>query len=72
MSKPTWDDAPPWAKWLAADNTVGEQDEYWIWFEEEPVIMQGAFWYSYEGQWEQDKRFCSRGVDWSSSLEHRP
>jgi len=72
MSKPNWSDAPSWANYLAADSCPGHQDEYWIWFESEPVIMHGDYWYSYEGAWKQDKRFPSRGVDWKNSLEPRP
>lgn len=72
MSKPSWFDAPSWAKWLAADSTDSGTDEYWVWFECEPVVMQGNYWYAYEGRWEQDKGFPSRGVDWRNSLEARP
>jgi len=33
MNKPNWNDAPPWADWLAMDS-----DEQWYWHAYEPQL----------------------------------
>lgn len=38
MSKPSWDDAPEWANWLAMD-----ADGTWFWFEDEPISIFAGF-----------------------------
>lgn len=38
--KPSWDDAPSWAQWLAMDG-----DGTWFWFEEQPYFL------AVEGEW---------------------
>jgi len=76
--KPSWDDAPSWAQWLAMDG-----DGWWGWYEVEPVWDEG------EGQWiidlaedDDEPEYESvsggpdeSGIDWDfaySTLEHRP
>lgn len=39
--KPSWDEAPSWAQWLAMDN-----DGYWLWYENKPC------WKHSLGEWE--------------------
>jgi len=39
MSKPSWNDAPQWANWLAMDS-----DEGWYWYEDEPLIGKFDMW----------------------------
>lgn len=38
MAKPSWDDAPDWAGWLAQDGTGA-----WFWYERRPTL------YTYDG-----------------------
>lgn len=40
MSKPSWDDAPEWANWLAMD-----EDGDWYWHKKEPYF-NGVEWLS--------------------------
>jgi len=37
--KPSWDDAPSWAQWLALDG-----DGEWYWYEVEPMLMPSGNW----------------------------
>lgn len=39
--KPSWDDAPPWAKYLSWDE-AGDGGSPWKWHEEEPTIPASA------------------------------
>lgn len=73
--KPSWDDAPEWAQWLAMDG-----DGRWVWYETEPFFNQS------DDTWEQP--FNSEnaaeyvtgipdcdGIDWDQAfdtLEARP
>ena len=42
MSKPSWDDAPEWANWLAMDS-----DGVFIFHENRPVfLIKDLFWFS--------------------------
>lgn len=73
--KPSWDDAPEWANWLAMDG-----DGEWIWYKDEP------YWEGIDAQWHVDTDDtpltesagygpdCD-GEDWDfaySTLESRP
>lgn len=62
MSKPSWDDAPEWAQWLAQD-----QDGSWWWFEWAPQRQQEAWNFGGKAQ-------IAKGefLDWEESLEARP
>ncbi|XQA74642.1 hypothetical protein ACM9XA_03635 [Xanthomonas sacchari] len=61
MSKPSWDDAPDWAQWLAMD-----ADGQWYWYESKPE------WHF--GTWETKAAHVSAGSSDSAidSLEQRP
>lgn len=61
--KPSWKDAPEWAKYLAMD-----EDGTWTWFEEKPEIFTHASQY---GSWVSDKRWQIARV-WQETLEQRP
>lgn len=72
INRPSWDDAPEWAQWLAQDEG-GE----WFWFEA-PVKMEEeeGEWFEKEGE---DGRIdrASRGTtpaghNWRDTLEPRP
>jgi len=63
MSKPSWNDAPEWAMYLAKD-----ENGVWTWFEHEPRQSDGGWWYSFLGRMEE---VCDEG-DWKASLEKRP
>lgn len=61
--KPSWDDAPYWAEWLAMDG-MGE----WFWFESMPRPHESGVWESYERVQE-----AGRPVrEFALSLERRP
>ena len=63
--KPSWNDAPEWANWLAMSD-VG----VWTWFEKEPSISYGMGYYFAEhgGEWED----VINDMDWTDSLESKP
>lgn len=72
--KPSWDDAPDWAMFLA-------QDEYgaWGWYESKPVVFDGYCWdiEKYQDKWCRPKNFdaFSRFMinsKWRETLEARP
>ena len=63
--RPSWNDAPEWANWLAMD-----ADGEWYWFEREPEI-EGDGWDQDKGMSENRHELAS--VDsWTRSLERRP
>ena len=65
MTKPSWDDAPEWAEWLAMD-----QDSEWWWFENEPGGDDNAEWLPNGGS-QRAKITCCEDT-WTESLEPRP
>lgn len=60
--KPSWNDAPEWAQYLAAD-----KDGAWYWYESEPKPGQVAFIPEYFT--DTDHALL---LNWESSLESRP
>ena len=63
MSKPSWDDAPDWANYLAMD-----VNGKWWWFEHEPALTIGS-WLPIGGRVQVAK---GPMVDYSETLEERP
>jgi hypothetical protein len=70
--KPSWNDAPEWAQWLAQD-----KNGLWNWFEIEPYpyIETWCFEYShgtksYKAASNKSPRHINK--DWQSTLEKRP
>lgn len=65
MRKPSWDDAPKWANWLAQD-----KDGSWWWYEEqpEPSRLEGIFKVYGGGT----KEAHQLNNDWISTKEQRP
>ena len=65
-NKPSWDDAPEWANWLAMDET-GE----WVFFENKPMPVQRrngkSFWCTKNGGAVKTAR-CQY---WDKTLESR-
>lgn len=60
--KPSWNDAPEWAQWLAMD-----EDGKWWWFECKPRLVSDQAWFNNGG------RFAYASVnDFRESLEPRP
>lgn len=73
--KPSWDDAPDWASWLAMD-----EDGIWHWYATEPEFEQAdGCWYEIESD-EDCMQIASdtpdeSGIDWDyafDTLEERP
>lgn len=64
--KPSWDDAPEWANWLAQDE-IGD----WFWYERKPENADDdEFWFS-----DYDFELASDGEEnpsWRNTLETRP
>lgn len=62
MSKPSWDDAPEWAKYMAMD-----EDGAWYWYEDEPYPS------ILKEEWANDMKFERVAIaDWRLTLESRP
>ena len=63
--KPSWDEAPKWAQWLAMDNSG-----IWFWFQTKPTLktrMQGSTWIPSGPRW------CKADVAGAEkTLEERP
>ena len=60
--KPSWDEAPEWANWLAMDESGN-----WFWYQEKPVDGNGCFVANSSG-----KFALASYSDWEESLERRP
>jgi len=60
--KPSWDDAPEWAQWLAKD-----KDGTWYWYEYQPIVAHGQWYMTEDGRWE-----AVITDSWNDSLEPRP
>lgn len=58
--KPSWTDAPEWAKYLAMD-----RDERWYWYDVKP-FRQGIVWVNSGRALESDNS------NWRDTLEPRP
>jgi hypothetical protein len=72
MTKPSWNDAPEWAQWLAQDG-----DTCWWWFEEKPAVDEEIFgWISEDGRvviTDKDaKGYAEPALEWRETLEQRP
>lgn len=63
--KPSWDDAPEWAQWLAMD-----EDGRWWWYEEKP-LPQKDYFYWLGGKMEESLPVLDRSMPWDESLEKR-
>ena len=59
--KPSWEDAPEWAQWLAMDD-----DGEWYWYEEQPDRDSGG-WMSLTM-----RVVSAKGTGWEKTLEQRP
>lgn len=64
--KPSWKDAPAWAKYLAMDENGG-----WFWFEEKPTFVHSVWKYT---DTDNTARYESAGIVAVAkfSLEERP
>ena len=63
--KPSWDDAPEWAQWLAMD-----EDGRWWWYEEKPVLQTNYF-YWLGSKMEESLPVLDKSMVWDESLEQR-
>lgn len=73
MEKPSWLDAPQWARWLTF-----EADGHWLWFSHKPLALvlkwskpdrASGGMHLYLDAWE-DERLCRKS--WRHFLEERP
>ena len=62
--KPSWDDTPEWANWLAMDSSNS-----WYWYEEKP-IKDREYWFNKHGS--KTERAEDDDIEWDKSLEKRP
>ena len=65
--KPDWKDAPPWARYMAMDETG-----VWMWYEAEPDRVDRFGWWN-----EREGTRCTYAIlreqpDWKTTLEERP
>ena len=76
MSKPSWDEAPEWAKYLAMDG-----DGFWSFYEDRPEWAEEAneWWLGFDStddsRWAQYGACDESGIDWDhafDTLERRP
>lgn len=65
QQKPSWDDAPEWANWLAQN-----EDGTWFWFEEKPVIPTDGFFTNGRNNLRSEPVFSN--TNWQQTLEQRP
>lgn len=65
MYKPSWEDAPVWAKYLAMD-----EDGEWFWYETKPIIGTDM-WNDRPGRY-REANPINQEVDWKTTLETRP
>ncbi len=65
QNKPSWDEAPEWANWLAQDN-----DGEWCWRENKLIKLSRTF-HSKEGRFDYTNRGEVLG-NWQDTLEERP
>ena len=63
--KPSWDDAPEWANWLAMD-----EDGAWEWFEREPC-KSDIMGYFYAENGGKHMKAANPRPEWEESLEQR-
>lgn len=61
--KPSWDDAPEWANYVAKDANGS-----WHWYEMEPEWDDCFDAWVTDGRWDS----CETGIGASKSLERRP
>jgi len=68
--KPSWEDAPERARWLAQD-----EDGMWWWYAEKPQLhddQYGGYWDSVGLTWTEKICRGSHNPNWQNTLEHRP
>jgi hypothetical protein len=66
--KPSWNDAPEWANYLAQDKNCD-----WNWFQELPYIDEKLEeWISFGARWRFYFLGTCEGEAWRQSLEKRP
>ena len=68
MNKPTWDEAPDWAHWMAMDETG------WYHFFANKPELYGRFWIPDHNSDQRIERMPARydNTGWQDSLEERP
>lgn len=69
ICKPSWDDAPEWAQWLAQD-----EDGPHYWFETEPhttTDRHGRYWQAERGRVQRISKE-NPNPNWRDTLEQRP
>ena len=66
VGKPSWDEAPEWAQWLAQD-----RDGQWFWYSHEPVTSQNS-WATQTGLRSEHAFVRDTKPSWHGTLEGRP
>lgn len=65
--KPSWDDAPEWAQWLAMDD-----DGVWFWYEDRPYLPSIHYHEWVNSTHRKSARATEVDFDFRDSLECRP
>lgn len=69
QNKPSWDDAPEWARWLAKDSPDKDEESAWWWYADKPVSMKNTWQVSTDGRAMMAAScHCDLG-DWRDTLE---
>ena len=72
QNKPSWEDAPDWARWLAKDSPDKDEESAWWWYADKPVAMKNTWQVSTDGRAMMAAScHCDLG-DWRDTLEKRP
>lgn len=68
--KPSWQDAPTWANWLAKD-----EDNLWYWYEYMPSLelnYEEGWWYRIRGETKYASPGSPDDIYFADSIEQRP
>ena len=75
-NKPSWDEAPEWANWLACDNNAHNGE--WYWYAEEPMkseVNPGSWTNHITTKFAHSNKYASpkwADANWDTSVEQRP
>ena len=65
--KPSWANAPAWAKYLAQDG-----DGAWYWYEDRPTVSDLSRVWSRVSSTSHQSKALDKTEDWRKTLERRP
>lgn len=72
QNKPSWEDAPEWAEWIAKDSPDKDEISAWWWYADKPVAMKNKWQVSTDGRAMMAAGCNCDIADWRDTLERRP